>query len=173
MQVCAIKNTETKNINIPAAALTGGAAGLALRQFMPVYKEEIDTVMFNQSEEIKKANVEKAGKLFTHEIRQTSKKNPDIESIKLFLADVEAKTKEQKSLIEQKIKAAPQHVQESVQKLKNTLAARMKAAETLTESTIKTAVKQARPVWAYLLPAAALSAMGAFVYNVVGAIRED
>ena len=173
MQVCAIKNTEPKNINIPMATLAGGAAGMALRQFMPVYKDEVDTVLFNQSEEIKNANVEKAGRLFIHEVRHNHNKNVDTEAAKLFLADVDAKTKEQKSLIEQKIKAASTQIQENVQNLKNALASRMKAAETLTASTIKTAVKQARPVWAYLLPAAALSAMGAFVYNVIGAIRED
>ena len=35
------------------------------------------------------------------------------------------------------------------------------------------ATKQARPVWAYLLPGIALGSIGAFVYNVIGTITED
>ena len=56
MTICAIKNTETKNISIPATAIVGGAAGLALRQFIPAQKEEIDTFLFNKSNEIKRTS---------------------------------------------------------------------------------------------------------------------
>lgn len=166
MQICAIKNSETKNINIPAATAIGGAAGLAIRQFLPVYKEEIDTVMFNQSDEFIKNNVKKERLAFIKEVNNKAKKvykEGCVDEFLLFLSKPKDKILEN----------VPEKVKENYEKLKISFEQRLKAAETLTEANIKSAVKQARPVWAYLLPAAALSAMGAFVYNVVGTIAKE
>ena len=173
MQVCVIKNTEPKNVSIPLTMTAGGIAGLGLRYFMPVYKPEIDTVMFNQSDAIKRDNFETAKKTFIDKAKNLFKKEPENEALKLFLERMEARTAQEAKIAKEKIKNAPQTVKENVDKLKNVMAAQIKASRHLTEANIKNAVKQARPVWGYLLPGLALGALGGYFYNVVGTIKED
>ena len=93
--------------------------------------------------------------------------------MKLFLERMEAKTVQEAKTAKEKIKNAPQAVKENIDKLKNVMAAQIKASRHLTEANIKNAVKQARPVWGYLLPGLALGALGGYFYNVVGTIKED
>ena len=127
MQVCVVKNTEPKNVSMPLTIAAGGAAGLGLRYFAPVCKEEIDTVMFNQADAIKRYNFESVKKIFTDKAKILFKKNPENEALKLFLDRMEAKTVQEAKAAKEKIKNAPQAVKESVDKLKNVMADQIKA----------------------------------------------
>lgn len=173
MQICVIKNTEPKNTNIGYATVAGGLTGLALRQFVPPPKEEIDAVMFNQVDMIKESNlkstknsvIEKAEKLFA--------KNPEKQELELFLERAKAQTAQQVLAAKQKIKSADSAVKKEVKIMIDDLAGKIKASKNLSEMTIKNYVKHKRPVAAILLPSMALGAVGAFVYNVLGKINED
>lgn len=173
MQVCVIKNTEPKNVSIPLMMAAGGAAGLGLRYFAPVYQPEIDTVMFNQADAIKRDNFESAKKSFIEKTKNLFKKNPKNEALQLFLERLEAKTVDEAKAAKQKIKNAPADIKAGIDELKNVMTAQIKASRHLTQANIKNAVKQARPVWGYLLPGVALGALAGYFYNVVGTIRQD
>ena len=173
MAVCEIRNTEPKNINIPAAAAAGAGVGLGLRYFLPVQRTEVDTLLFNQSEEMKKIQIRSAKKTFLENIEKRFKQNPSDESMNLFLQRMKAATTEEIKATKDKIKNAPKEIQDGVSKLKSALADRIKASKNLTEANIKNLVKQSRSVWAFVLPGAALAAMGAYVYNVIGTITDD
>ncbi len=173
MQVCVVKNTEPKNVSIPLTMAAGGTAGLALRYFLPVYQPERDTVMFNQSEEIKRDNFVSAKQAFIEKIKNQFKKDSKNQSLQLFLERMEAKTSQEAKIAKEKIKNAPAEIKASIDYLKAQMAASIKASRHLTDANIKNAVKQARSVWGYLLPGIALGALAGYFYNVVGTIRED
>ncbi len=188
MQVCVIKNTEPKNVNIPLVAAAGAGAGLALRHFMPVHKPEIDSVMFGESEVLKENNIKNAKKAVLSDLFKTAGKDKDNQALQLFIERTKASVKYDQAgsdkqlkaeavklakAAKEKIKAAPAEVQKEVHNLTEKAVNKVRAAKILTEANIKSAVKQARPVWAYVLPGAALGALGAYVYNVIGTISED
>lgn len=173
MQVSVIKNTESKNVNIPLTAAAGAGAGLAVRQFFPVYQPEIDTVMFNKSDVIKRDNIVAAKKSFVEKTQKMFKKQPENKSMDLFLKWVEAKSKDEVKAVKKQITEAPKNIQEGVTALKKDLSIQIKAAKNLTEANIKSAVRQSRSIPAYMLPGAALAALGAYIYNVIGTISED
>lgn len=173
MAVCEIRNTEPKNISIPGAAAIGAGTGLGARYFLPVHQSEIDTVLFNQSDELKKIQIRGAKKSFVEKIEKMFKQNPNDESMNLFLQRMKAGTTEEIKAAKDKIKNAPAEIKQGVDKLKLALAEQIKASKILTESNIKNLVKQSRSVWAFVLPGAALAAMGAYVYNVIGTITDD
>ena len=58
-------------------------------------------------------------------------------------------------------------------KIKKDLLQKIKASRRLSMANIASVTKQARPVWAFLLPGAALGALSGYVYNVIGTIVED
>lgn len=172
MQVCVIKNTDSRNINIPVAMAVGGAAGLALRQFLPVQKAEIDTFLFNHSDSIKKDSANNAIKQFMLEAKQAAHKNPENKALHFFIRSREAKGQEAKRL-KFFIKNLSEEFQGEISQLRSSLANRVRASRQLSLSVIKNATKSSRPVATYLLPGIGLSALGAFVYNVVGTISKN
>lgn len=194
--ISAIRNTEPKNVNIPLAAAAGGAAGLALRQALPVRKPEIDAVLFGETDTIKANNIKHARKNAIDEVVRLFKKDKDNEALKLFLERTKAsvkyaniledetltaeeaqKAKQEASklakIAKQKIKAASADVQKEIQGLTQRVVNKVRAARNLSEASIKTSVRQMRPYAAFMLPGIALGVVSAFVYNVVGTISED
>ena len=172
MQVCVIKNTEPKNVSIPLTAAAGGAVGLGLRYLLPVSKQEIDDVMFYQSDVIKQNHANEVKKNFMENISKQFKNDPDTAK-SLFWEIANAKTAKAVKEAKTKIKNSPKEIQDAVAKLRKDLAMQLQASRNLTNANIKNAVKQARSIWAFLLPGVALGALGAYVYNVIGTIRED
>lgn len=173
MQVCVIKNTEPKNISIPMTATIGGATGLALRQFLPAQKGEVDTFLFNQAGSLKRDSSNTAIKEFIKDIKQKLNNNPENRAYDLFVKSKEAKSIKESKYIKNVIKDAPKEIQEQIATLRSNLASKIYAARQLSQANIKNAVKQSRPIWAYLLPGVAIGTIGAFVYNVIGTIVED
>ena len=90
MPVCVIKNTEPKNISISATAMAGGAAGLALRHFVPAQKEEIDTFLFNQSDSIKKDSTKQAINEFMNDLKAKLRKDSANKPLDMFIRSREA-----------------------------------------------------------------------------------
>ena len=172
MVISVINKTESKNISIPATAVIGGAAGLALRQVLPVYKEEIDSVLFQQTDKIRTDKLETAKNAFISTTKKLFSKNKNNEALKLFIKRVEAKTVKEAKLAKEKIKNAPQNVQAEVKKQMGEFLTKMKAEKHLSEANIKHLVKQERPFAPFILPGIALGAAVAYVYNVVGKISE-
>lgn len=173
MQVSVIKTTEPKNLSIPAAMATGGAAGLGLRYAIPVYKPEMDYVMFNKADVLKedtlksvKNNViEKAQKLFNA--------NKEDKALELFLKRVKAETPQEALEAKKLIKQETPEILKKVKFMIDDLAAQMRVSRNLTVANIKNAVKQQRPYSHFILPGVALGALVAYVYNIVGTINED
>ena len=173
MEVLAIKNSEPKNVSIPLTMTAGGAAGLALRHFIPVWEPEMDTFMFNKSESIKQDNAYAAKKSFVKSVQEKFKKEPENKSFQLFLDWVNAKTEKAVQAAENKISKAPQNIQNAVTDLRNDLSVKIQAAKNLTEANIKNAAKQARSVSGFLLPGIALGALAGYAYNVIGTISDN
>ncbi len=173
MPVCVIKNTEPRNTSIPISLALGSASGLALRQFLPVYKPEIDTVMFDQTDAIISDSVSNAKNKYLSAIKKSIRREPDNPALKLFIKQYYTKKHADLKAVKQEIKNAPQKIQKKITSLRNEMAAKVRAARNLTDSNIKSAVKQARSVWAFLLPGAALGLLGGYIYNIIGAIKED
>ena len=188
MQVCVIKNTEPKNASIPLAMAAGAGAGLALRHFMPVYQPEIDSVMFGASQVLRDNNIKNAKKAVMNDLYKEANKNKSNQALSLFLERAKASFKydaagsneklkkeavKMAKEAKEKIKAAPKQVRKEIQELTAAAVNKVKASKILTEANIKNAVKQARPYAGFLLPGIALGALGAYVYNVIGAIKEN
>lgn len=173
MQVCVIKNSEPKNISIPKTATIGGMLGLAVRQFLPAQQGEIDTFLFNQADTLKRDSSNTAIKEFIKDIKLKHNKNPENQVYDLFIKSKEAKSTKEIKYLRNIIKNTPVEIQEQIATLRNNLASKIYAARQLSKTNIQNAVKQSRPVWAYLLPGIALGSIGAFVYNVIGTITED
>ena len=176
MQVCTIKNTEPKNVSIPLTATIGGTMGLALRQFLPAQSGEIDTFLFNQADTLKRDATNTAIKEFMNDLKQKLKKDPTNKPLDMFIRSREAKTREDIWGTRQGIKNnsnASKEFANEINKIKKALFQKIKASRQLSEANIINATKQARPIWAYLLPGIALGSIGAFVYNVIGTITED
>lgn len=190
MSVSVIKNTEPKNINIPLAAMAGAGAGLAARHILPVYKPEIDMVLFGESDVIRDNNIKHARKKAVDEIVKMFRKDRDNEALQLFLERTKASVKYSNAQENQsasakaeavkmakaakaKIKAAPEEVQKEIKVLTEKVINKVRAARKLTEANLKTSVKQMRPFAPFLLPGIALGVVSAYIYNVVGTISKD
>ena len=83
--------------------------------------------------------------------------------------DISKKSKKAK----EQIKHAPKEIKSQVKALIDDMAAQMRVSKNLTVANIKNAVKQQRPYSHFILPGAALGALVAYAYNVVGTINED
>ena len=173
MQVSVINTTEPKNVSIPTAMAVGGAAGLAVRYVLPVYKPEMDYVLFNKSDVIKEDNMKAVKKAIIEKAQETFKSDKENEALRLFIKRAKAETTQQIKTAKNAIKKAPQEVQENVKNLVNDLAARMQASKNITIANIKNAVRQQRPYSHFILPGVALGALVAYAYNVVGTIKDN
>ena len=190
MQVSVVTNTEPKNVSIPAAMAVGGAMGLAVRQFKPVLKSEMDSVLFGESDVIRQNNIKRARKNAIDDVVKMFVKDRDNEALKLFLERTKASVKYANAqetgnvqlkkeavmlarAAKEKIKAAPENVRNEIKTLTQKVINKVRAARNLNENYIKTSVKQMRPYTAYILPGVALGAVCSFVYNVVGTISKD
>lgn len=173
MAVRVIKNTEPKNVNILGAAAIGAGAGLAVRQFVAPSKKEIDSVIFSQYEMIKENNIQATKKSVIGVVEKVFSKNPENQELALFLEKAKAETGKQVLEAKKKINAADETIRAKVKILIDDLAGKMRASKNLSESAIKSYVKQKRPISSVILPGLALGALGAFVYNVVGKISQD
>ncbi len=172
MPISVINKTESSNLSIPTSTLIGGAAGLAMRQFFPIYKDELDYVLFGQANEMKKASLVSAKDSFISSAKSALSKNKNNQAMKLFIKRVEAKTLTEAKAAKEKIKNSPDAVKTEFKKLMGQFLKNMKASKQLSEETIKAYVKQKRPYGPYVLPGLAFGAAIAYVYNVVGKISE-
>ena len=176
MPVCVIKNTEPRNISIPTTTLLGGATGLALRHFIPAQQEEIDTFLFNQSDSLKKDSTKLAIKEFMNDLKNKLRKDPTNKVLDMFIRSREAQGRDEvwgtRQGIKNNSKASKEFANE-LNKIKKDLLQKIKASRRLSMANIASVTKQARPVWAFLLPGAALGALSGYVYNVIGTIVED
>lgn len=173
MQVSVIKNSEPKNVNIPMAAAAGAGTGLLLRHFVPVWKSEMDYVMFNQSDAIKEESVKSVKNSVLDKAKKHLAKNTDDKALDLFVKRAQVKDAKESAQIKEQIQQAPKAVRKQVKILIDDIAVKMRAAKNLTDANIKNAVKQKRSISAFLLPGIALGALGAYVYNVIGTISEE
>ena len=190
MAVSVIKSTEPKNANIITATALGAGVGVAVRQFMPVTKPEIDTVLFGESATIREISINQARKNTIKEISKMFVNDKENPVYKLFFERLKASSdfakaqetnnpKAKKAAIElaktvkEKIKSAPSPIRYELRKLSEKAINQVKAARLVSENALKSAVKQQRPVSSFVLPGMALSALGTFVYNVVGTISQD
>ena len=190
MSVSVVTNTEPKNANIFATAALGGAVGGAIRYFKPVTKQEIDTVLFGESDIIRQNSIRQARKSATNDIVKMFSKNRDNKAFELFMERAKASVKyanakeaenatarreavKLATIAKDKIKAAPASIQKEIKSLTQIVINKVKAARVLSENALKDAVKQARPWPAYILPGVALGALFAYFYNVVGTISKD
>lgn len=173
MQISVIKITEPKNASVPTAMAVGSAAALGLRYAMPVYKPEMDYFLFDKSDMVKEDQVKAVKKGIIETAESLFKQEKDNEALKLFIKRAKAETSKQVKTAKASIKKAPAEIQQEVKLLISDLAARMQASKNVTVANIKNAVKQQRPYAPFLLPGAALGALVAYIYNVVGTIKED
>lgn len=176
MPVCVIKNSEPKSISIPATAMVGGATGLALRHFIPAQQEEIDTFLFNQSDSLKKDSTKQAINEFMNDLRNRLRKDPSNKPLDMFIRSRDAQGAEEVWGARQGIKnnsKASKEFADEINKIKKDLIQKIKASRRLSSANIANTTKQARPVWAFLLPGVALGALAGYVYNVIGTIIED
>lgn len=178
-----------KNTNIYTATVAGAASGLALRQFLPVNKPEIDYVLFGEADTIRENNIKQARKNVINETSKELKKDSKNPALKLFLERIQAsaalskanetedmqlkeKALQMVAKAKERIKSTPEYVQNEIKNLTQKAINNVKAARMLSENALKNAVKQQRPYAAFILPGAALGALAGFVYNVVGTISE-
>ena len=190
MSVSVVNNTEPKNVNIFKTAMIGGAAGLALKYAKPVTKNEVDTVLFGESDVIRANNIKQARKNVISDIVKMYSKEQKNDALNLFLERTNASIRYSNALdagnstakkeavelakaAKEKIKAAPQAVQNEIKEMTKKVINKVRAARLLSENAIKNAVKQSRPFPAYILPGVALGALCGYIYNVIGTISED
>ena len=172
MQVCVIKNQEPKNSSIPLMTVAGGVTGLAIRQFLPAQQNEIDTFLFNQSDTLKRSSINNTIKDFMQNIKQQHQKDSNNLVLDLFIKRREAKDFNSLKLAKLSIKNSSEEVKNRISKLRTELATKILASRQLSQSTIENATKQARPIWAFLLPGMAIGALSAYIYNVIGTIKD-
>lgn len=190
MAVSVIKSTEPKNANIITATAVGAGAGLAVRQFMPVTKLEIDTVLFGESAAVRETSINQTRKNTMKEISKLFAQDKENPVYKLFFERLKASAEfakaqeinnakakkvaiEMAKNVKEKIKTAPEPIRFEIKKLSEKVINQVKASRLVSENALKSAVKQQRPVSSFVLPGMALSALGTFVYNVVGTISQD
>lgn len=173
MQVSVIKNSEPKNKSILLTAAAGGGTGLLLRHFVPVWKSEMDYVMFNQSDAIKEEAVKTVKDSVLDKAKKQLAKQPKNEALDLFIKRAQAKDAKESIAVKEEVQKASKTVRKQVKILIDDIAVKMRAAKNLTDANIKNAVKQKRSISAFLLPGIALGALGAYVYNVIGTISEE
>lgn len=190
MAVSVIKSTEPKNANIITATALGAGAGLAVRQLMPVTKPEIDIALFGESDAIREASINQTRKNTMKEISKMLAKDKENPVYKLFFERLKASvdfakaqetnnTEAKKAAVamakkaKESIKLAPNTIRYEFDKLTRKVINQVKAARVVSENSLKSAVKQQRPVSSFVLPGMALSALGTYVYNVVGTISQD
>ena len=190
MKVSVIRNTEPKNANIFLVSAAGAATGLALRQFVPVTKAETDSVLFHATGKIRESNVNQARKAAFENILHLQRKDKNNLALELLAERLTASKKYSNALknenktaqreavkltkiAKEKIQTAPAQIRNEVLALTKNIINDIRATRYLTEGTIKQAVKHQRPVASFVLPGAALAALGGFVYNIVGAINRE
>lgn len=173
MQVCVIQNTEPKKINIPMAATTGALAGLAVRQFLPPSRQEIDNVLFGQTSLIKENNYKQAKKAAIDKVNQLLNKDPHNEALKLFLERAKANSTKQAIIVKNKIKNSSKEVRAGVNYLVGDFINKVRAARVMSNAGINSTVKQNRAIGAFIIPGVVLATVGSYIYNVIGRMTQD
>ncbi len=174
MKVSVVNNRESKNINIPLAAVSGGAVGVVARQIFPVYRAEIDNYKFAYPDNYQKTNLITTKNSFVELVKKEYKNKPESkEALDLFVKRIQAKDAKEKNKIKPIIKKASATVQEEIKKMNHEFVKVMRASKEIAETNIKNLVKSKRPYAGFILPGVVVGASLAFVYNVVGKLNED
>ena len=165
MQVCVIKNTEPHNL--------------------PIEMDEVDAFYPNKSATLVDRNIKVVKQECLENIAAIARndKNPAAD---LFIRKVNAEEAVRMSPSQEAMAAAKQNLRNIKNEIKNAapeiktsishyagqIAERVKSAKTISTTVLGDAIKANRSTSLYVLPGVVLGIAGAFVYNVIGAIRE-
>lgn len=184
MQVCVIKNTEPKRASLPLTGAFCGLVGYTLKHNLPVDMGEIETFYPNKSATLVDRNVKVVKQECLENIATMARKGNL--AADLFVQKVnaenaikvspskEALSAAKKNLdnIKNQIKNASPEIRDAIAHYSTQIAERIKSAKDVSSSILEAAIKSKRSTSFYVVPGVVLGIAGAFVYNVIGAIKE-
>ena len=185
MQVCLIKNTEPKRASLPLTGAFCGLVGYTLKHNLPIEMDEVDAFYPNKSATLVDRNIKVVKQECLENIAAIARneKNPAAD---LFIRKINAEEAVKMSPTQEALTAAKQNLRNIKNEIKNAapeiktsishyagqIAERIKAAKTVSSTVLDAAVKANRSTSLYVIPGVVLGIAGAFVYNVIGAIKD-
>lgn len=184
MQVCVIKNTEPKRASLPLTGAFCGLVGYTLKHNLPVEMSEVEAFYPNKSATLVERNVKVVKQETLENIATMARRgNPAAD---LFIKKVEAENaiklspsrealnaaKKNLDNIKNQIKAASPEIRDAIAHYGTQIAERIKSAREVSSTVLEAAIKANRSTSLYVIPGIVLGVAGAFVYNVIGAIKE-
>ena len=185
MQVCVIKNTEPKRASLPLTGAFCGLVGYTLKHNLPIEMDEVDAFYPNKSATLVDRNIKVVKQECLENIAAIAR-NDKNSAADLFIRKVNAEEAVRMSPSQEAMAAAKQNLRNIKNEIKNAapeiktsishyagqIAERVKSAKTISTTVLGDAIKANRSTSLYVLPGVVLGIAGAFVYNVIGAIRE-
>ncbi len=159
MQVCVIKNTEPKRASLPLTGAFCGLVGYTLKHNLPIEMDEVDAFYPNKSATLVDRNIKVV-------------KQECLENIAAIARKEKHPAADNLRNIKNEIKNAAPEVKTAIAHYAGQIAERVKAAKVVSSTVLDAAIKANRSTSLYVIPGIVLGVAGAFVYNVVGAIKE-
>lgn len=185
MQVCVIKNTEPKRASLPLTGAFCGLVGYTLKHNLPIEMDEVDAFYPNKSATLVDRNIKVVKQECLENIAAIARKEKH-PAADLFIRKVTAEEAVRMSPSQEALTIAKQNLRNIKNEIKNAapevktaiahyagqIAERVKAAKVVSSTVLDAAIKANRSTSLYVIPGIVLGVAGAFVYNVVGAIKE-
>ena len=184
MQVCVIKNTEPKRASLPLTGAFCGLVGYTLKHSLPIEVDEYNNYYPNKTATLVDRNMKVARQEAIENIATAARKGnlaADLFVRKMNAEDEikvsptqELLNEEKKNLdgIKEQIKNATPEIKDAISHYTAQVAEKVKDAKQASGTLMEAAIKSKRPTSLYVIPGVVLGVAGAFVYNVIGAIRE-
>ena len=184
MQVCVIKNTEPKRASLPLTGAFCGLVGYTLKHNLPIEMGEIEAFYPNKSATLVDRNVKVVKQEAIENIATMARKGN--QAADLFIKKVDAENaikvspskeaiiiaKKNLDNIRNQIKNASPEIKDAIAHYSTQIAERIKSAKDVSSTVLEAAIKANRSTSLYVIPGIVLGVAGAFVYNVIGAIKE-
>ena len=173
MEVRVIKASEpSKNnkINIPLAAAIGGVSGYALKHALPVTIEDLNEFTNHQYQKMIEEKTTKTRNKFLKSVEKEAKRAPENKALDIFIKS----QSEDKEIAKQALKERknlPKEALKQLTEIRNNLASKIKVARQTTTFLLSSSAKQARPASIFVVPGVILGMVFAFIYNVIGDMR--
>ena len=173
MEVRVIRASEpSKNntINVPLSAAIGGVSGYALKYALPVTTEDLNEFTNHQYQNIINEKTAKTRKNFLKSIKAEAQKAPDNKVLDIFIKSQSKDKEVAKQALAQR-KTLPETALKELAEIRNNLASKIKVARQTTTYLLSSSAKNARPASIFVVPGVILGMVFAFIYNVIGDMR--
>lgn len=173
MEVRVIKASEppkNNKINVPLSAAIGGVSGYALKYALPVTLEDLNEFTNHQYQQFLDEKTAKTRKNFLKNIEAEAKKTPDNKAIDIFIKSQSKDQNVAKAAFKER-KNLPKETLKQLTEIRNNLASKIKVARQTETFLLSSSAKNARPASIFVVPGVILGLVFAFIYNVIGDMR--